>query len=193
MSLFRRNIMIANSSSHEIVLKNYITTTEDGQYLVFDGISAPLENTQLEVVYQTADDTKITNVISLSGNVYIQSNRAYCAPYNTNRLSLYAITKNNDITAGLNSANGYCFVNDNSGTCTTPSTAVGISSGVSLWKRGNTHDSIAGVVKVKSVTITTPNDTYTFVPALINEEPVLYDATHAMIAREANGGTLAVE
>lgn len=180
-----------------VVIKNYITTTQAGQAIHLSDIASLRKNTQMEVLYETTDLIGEMCVISSYGSAYIIQNSGYCVPYNTNRGEYNSVSANTEIRAGFDTSDGSWFVGETTGVCTTPSADEYIGRHCAVFGKAPNYDgSIAGKIKIKRVKITThqtDSDTgkeYTLVPAEVNGVAVLYDADRGVYYGERNGGTL---
>lgn len=177
-----------------VVLKNYITTTEDDQYIYLDEVRYPLNNVRVEVLFEaTVNNIKILNVVSTSPNNIIRRVNGYVRALNQQEGTVYAIPNNTEVRAGYFSNDGSFFVGSDTGVCGNPITSSVSAAQCYVFATYNTHTgSKAGTIKIKEIKITNvvSGDVYKFVPAEINGVAVLYDADRGVYYGEANGGTL---
>ena len=179
----------------KIVLKNYLTTTQNGQYIYLDDIYVKFNNTKVDVVYER-EDGSLMKIIALASVAYLSNNSSYCVPFNQTRVDYFAVQNNTEIHAGFDTSNGTAYVDNNSGTAATPVSTSGFGYVMRVFAYNDTDgDSVAGKIKIKSIYIKTENgnggyDEYTLVPALLGDKAVLYDATRSKVYGEANGGDL---
>lgn len=181
-----------------VILKNYLTTTEDGQYIRFPFGSYTL-NTKMDVVFEVVSTTPGYSMICSSmANCYIQQRLSYVQIYNATKVDDFSLTANTEHRAGFDTSNGSAYYDDTTGTGTPYSGANAVLKTLSIFGRANSYGdySVAGNIKIKSVKITThqtASDTgveYNLVPAEINGVAGLYDAVRGDFYTEANGGTL---
>lgn len=176
----------------DVVLKNYITTTQDGQYIPFTGIFSQMNKTKMEAIFEaTVDNVSGIPVFGNGANNYIERTNGYVRAYNQNDGSLVAVSKDTEITAGYDSSDMSYFIGADTGTCTTPTASANVYDRMMAFGTYNRLQSKAGTIKIKQVKITTHlNEVYTLVPAEVNGVAVLYDADRGVYYGEANGGTL---
>lgn len=175
-----------------IVLKNYITTTADGQYITMPDIYYSLNNAKMEGIFEATVNNVNIPVFGLSTNQYIQRNNGYVRAVNTSEGSVSSIALNTECHAGFDTSDGSFFINATTGTCSNPSTS-STRAGLSMvFATYNRYGSKAGAIKIKQIKITdtTNNLVYTLVPAEVNGVACLYDADRGKTYGEVNGGTL---
>lgn len=174
-----------------IVLKNYIATTQDGQYVRITGHNFVSNKIKIEVVYQSTVVSAIeTTVAGAAGNNYIQQKNQYCRLYNQAVSELITVSANTDISVMMNTSTGAYSINGTTGTCTSlvgSYTAYGFVFGAY-----NRYDSKAGVIRIKSIKFTDleTNDVFDLVPAEVDGVAVLIDQTRGVSYGEYNSGTL---
>lgn len=180
----------------DVVLKNYITTSANDQYIRFEDIWTYGGNTQMEVTYETVNLTENTCVFSILGTGYVMQNNQYCLPYNSNKGGYNEVTANTEIVAGIDTSNGGWYCGETTGTCTTPVSDTNLRNTIAIFGRGSTYTgSLAGRFKIKKVKITThqtSSDTgvlVTLVPALVDGVACLYDENRG-VCYYANTGNL---
>ena len=181
----------------KIVLKNYLTTSQNGQKINLDDIKVKYNKTKVDIVYERTGSSLMT-IISIGGaDAYLSNNSSYCVPFNKTRVDYFSVTNDTEIHAGFDTSDGSAYVDANSGTAATPVSNTAYTTGVRLFaKLANDTDSVAGVIKLKRIYIKTWNDgtsqydEFTLVPALLCDKAVLYDATRSKVYGEANGGDL---
>ena len=177
-----------------VVLKNYITTTEDNQYIYLDEVRYPFNNVRVEVLFEaTVNNINFLDVVSTSPNNIIRRVNGYVRAVNQQEGTVYAIPNNTEVRAGYFSNDGSFFVGSNTGVCGNPSTSTSVVAQCYVFATYNTRTgSKAGTIKIKEIKITNvvSEDVYKFVPAEINGVAVLYDADRGVYYGEANGGAL---
>lgn len=176
-----------------VVLKNYITTTQDGQYIPFPDIFSKMNQTKMEAVVEATVDTTsgILPVFGSGANNYMERSNGYFRAHNQDNGELVSVPKNTEVSVGYNSADMSYFIGETTGFCTTQTTSENIYDRMMAFGTYNRLSSKAGAIKIKQVKITTHlNEVYILVPAEINGVAVLYDADRGVYYGEANGGTL---
>lgn len=183
-----------------IEIKNYLTTTVDGQYIEIP-LAYPANGISVDVIYQRTGNSEV-NVVGTRNASFIRQKGGYCIPENTSHSNggdgsgYFSVGKDVDINAGYNSANGSVYVNGSTGICATIETSTVTMTFIRIFEKCNTDtpSSKAGVIKIKKVTVTIGTTIYEYVPALINNsEAVLYEKNSGQIYREVNNGELSVE
>lgn len=177
-----------------VVFKNYITTTEDDQYIYLDEVRYPFNNVRVEVLFEaTVNNISFLNVVSTSPSNIIRRVNGYVRALNQQEGTVYAIPNNTEVRAGYFSNDGSFFVGSNTGVCGKPTTLTTVVAQCYVFATYNTRTgSKAGTIKIKEIKITdvVSGDVYKFVPAEINGVAVLYDADRGVYYGEANGGAL---
>lgn len=175
-----------------VVLKNYITTTVDGQYITMPDIGYSLNNAKMEGIFEATVNNVNIPVFGLNPNLYIQRNNGYVRAVNTSEGSLSSIAVNTECHAGFDTSDGSFFINATTGTCSNPSTSSTRAYFAMVFATYNRYGSKAGAIKIKQIKITdtTNNRVYTLVPAEVNGVACLYDADRGVAYGEANNGTL---
>lgn len=175
-----------------VVLKNYLTTTQDGQYIEFSDIAHRLNNTKMEARFEVTTTDKKFAVFGSSDNQYIQRNNGYIRAVNEQEGALSAIAANTEIHAGFDTSDGSFFINETTGVCAGPSQSTMVGHQCMVFQTFNRGSwNLAGTTKIKMVKITNHlNEVYTLVPAEVNGVAGLYDTDRGTFYTEANGGTL---
>ena len=180
-----------------VILKNYLTTSENGQYIRFPFYSWT-KNTKMEVVFEVVSKTPGYSMIcSTTSNTYIQQRLGYVQIYNASKVDDYSLTTDTEHRAGIDTSDGSAYYDDSTGTGT-PFATEALWNNLSIFGRANDYGeySTAGNIKIKSVKITTHQTAsdegvvYNLVPALVNGVAGLYDTDRGTFYTEANGGTL---
>lgn len=174
-----------------IVFKNYITTTADGQYIALSDIPHQLNKNKMECVFESPVNNVSVPVLGSSPDQYLSRVNGYVRAINQGQGALTTIAANVEVHAGFDTSDGSFFINNDTGTCTNPSTSTVVARQMLVFATVNRYASKAGALKIKSVKITNyNNDVYNLVPAEINGVAVLYDVDRGTTYGEVNGGTL---
>lgn len=175
-----------------VVLKNYITTTVDGQYITMPDIAYSMNNAKMEGIFEATVNNINIPAFGLNSNQYIQRNNGYVRAVNTSEGSLSSIAVDTECHAGFDTSDGSFFINATTGTCSSPSTSPTRADLAMVFAAYNRYGSKAGAIKIKQIKITdtTNNLVYTLVPAEVNGVACLYDADRGKTYGEVNGGTL---
>ena len=178
----------------EVVLKNYITTTEDGQSIEIP-IYHRLDAAKIEATFELTALTSGTavNIVSISESQIVNAKSSYVRAVNVSDGTLFSVTANTEITASIDGSDGSYIINGTSGNCAIPYSGESTREIFSVFKTRLDSYSVqpAGYVKIKQVKITDGNNNvYTFKPAEVNGVAVLYDADNGNYYGEVNGGTL---
>lgn len=175
-----------------VILKNYITTTQDDQYIRIDNlISSDTQDTKVEVYFEATSAGSETSVIVAFGGCYAYKNQGYTKVYASGGGSNVALSANTEVHAGWDSHDGSWFVDSDTGSVTPPGTSYTANT-LSVFGRPSSYTgSKAGLIKIKSIKLTDSNGgVYNFVPALVNNVAVLLEPDRGVYYGEYNGGTL---
>lgn len=190
---------ISNSSLpvfEEIVMKNYITTTQDGQCVEIAG-SFALNASKIDAVFETTivNSTKPLIVAAIAMTQTILVKQSWGRVQNTSDGTLVPIQANTEISAGLDGSDGGYYVNETAGNCSSPYTGTTVKNAVYCFghpeRADFANESKAGAIKIKSVKFTDQNNNeYLLKPAEVNGVAVLYDEDRGVYYGERNGGDL---
>lgn len=173
-----------------VVLKNWLTTTQDDQVIRIPGIESDTQDTQIEVWYIPTSTSNTTVVVSMAG-CYVFKNQGYCKVYAYTQGDNVEAPADAEVHAGFDSSNGSWFVGETTGTATRPASSYTAKNFAVFGKSSDYNGSKAGLVKIKKIKVTTSNnDVYILVPALVNNVACLLDEERGNTYFEYNNGTL---
>jgi hypothetical protein len=134
-----------------VVLKNYITTTVDGQYITMPDITYSMNNAKMEGIFEATVNNVNVPAFGLNSNQYIQRNNGYVRAVNTSEGSLSSIAVDTECHAGFDTSDGSFFINDTTGTCSSPSTSSTRADLAMVFAAYNRYGSKAGAIKIKQI------------------------------------------
>ena len=178
-----------------VVIKNYITTTQNGQYIDLSDIFSNTKKVKMEVKYIKTSTSNFFTVL-YGGVSYILHNKGYTRVYNPNEGTLVSTPADSEIHAGCDASDGSWFVGETTGSVTPPTSDY---SGVFYVFARPLHldESVAGEVRIKWIKLTTyatsSSDTpveYILVPATVNGVACLFDQNRGTTYFEKNNGAL---
>lgn len=182
-----------------VILKNYIKTTADGQYIDLSSIFGQIayNNMAVDATVQHQGLSGVTTTLlqSTSGYsfIYITTMKRISTHIGSATANLVTVTENTDVQVGFNGPNKSAYVGE---TTATTETAVSSSTpnAVYLFKNIDGTNSTAGAVKMKEMKVyDTGVLVADLVPATYDGVACLYDKVNEVPYYEANGGTLSVE
>lgn len=182
-----------------VVLKNYITTSQNGQYIPFPDIFSHTRNTQIKVKYETVNLTGAVKVFGFLTNTYIYQNQQYCRVFIDSGGQYATVSANIEITVLMNTKDGAYSVNGTAYDDLAQETENALFARMMAFASYNAvGTSVAGKIKIKEIEITThttaddtgAGEVYTLVPAEVNGVACLIDSVRGTVYGEANNGTL---
>lgn len=175
-----------------VVLKNYITTTEDGQYIELSDIYYTLNNVKMEGVFECTVGNITKPIFGTETNCLIMRRNQYVRAKNTTEGNVVVLNNNTECHAGYDSSDTSFFIDETTGNCSSPVQYSQRANFAKVFAAPAELNSVSGAFKIKQIKITDTayNRVYTLVPAEVNGVACLYDVDRGTIYGEANGGTL---
>lgn len=175
----------------KLEILSYVTTTQDGQYCKFTTNGSIIETeAKLDIEFEiTESNSQMYFIASVGTNSYIEKNKQYIVPYNTSRLEYYNVKVGTVQKAGIDLSNGYCYVDDASGTCTSTNHNTWTAF-YFLFARNTDYSSKAGLVRIRKVTVKGADGEHIFLPCKKGREYGFIDLTTNQFVTEYNGGEL---
>ena len=169
---------------------SYVTTTQDGQYVFLGYYDTPENQSKVDVDFELASNNSVeSTIISIGSNSYISTKSGYIMPFNTHRLDYYSSKVGTVQNAGLDLSNGFCYVDENSGTCTSINQNTW-GCNLYLFAKHNVHNSIAGVIKIRKAIFTLNDGEHIILPCKKGNIFGFIDTKTNKFYTEANGGAL---
>jgi hypothetical protein len=190
-------MVFASSSEPTVVYKNYVTTTENGQYIQISDIlnNLPFNSIKVETQFMTTTSVWSAAILATRGNrgvINLASGklqvRSCGGDYNQ-----VTPSKNTLYTVGFNLADGTSYIDENTYANTGTPSSSDIEF-IKIFSNSEGGDSYAGRIKVGYVKIYNNNVLLCDLrPALVGTIPCLYDTINSVVYGEYNDGLLSVE